>query len=164
MDQVIELEIPARPEFVALARLVVSALASARRNLDDDRIDDLKVAVSEACTNAIEANGAAATQEGVVVRCAEHDDRLEVRIQDRGTGFDPATLPEHPPITDPTRLNFEGGHGIPLIRTLVDRVAFESSASGTAVTMVMHCKRLTQVLSDLDLFEWEGGDVEIDGA
>src|SRR5690349_25166486 len=40
----IELEIPARPEFVALARLVVSSLASTRRDLADERIDDLKVA------------------------------------------------------------------------------------------------------------------------
>jgi serine/threonine-protein kinase RsbW len=135
----IELEIPARPEYVALARLVVSSLASTRRDLSDDRIDDLKVAVSEACTNAIEAHGAASTDDSVVVRCAEFDDRLEVFIEDRGEGFDPASLPEHPPVTDPERLNFERGLGIPLIRTLVDEVSIESSEKGTSVRMVMRC-------------------------
>jgi anti-sigma regulatory factor (Ser/Thr protein kinase) len=80
----IELEIPARPEYVALARLVVSSLASSRRDLTDDRVDDLKVAVSEACTNAIEAHHTADSDDSVVVRCIELDDRLEVEIEDRG--------------------------------------------------------------------------------
>lgn len=139
MDASIELEIPARPEYVALARLVVSSLASARRDLTDDRVDDLKVAVSEACTNAIEAHHSADSDDSVVVRCIELDDRLEIEIQDRGAGFDPEALPEHPPVTDPERLNFERGLGIPLIRTLVDEVHIDSSAEGTKVVMSMSC-------------------------
>ena len=138
-DGIIELEVPARPEFVGLARLVVSSLASSRRNLQDDRIDDLKLAVSEACTNAIEAHAEGDVDERVVVRWRETDDRLEVWVEDRGRGFDPGTLPEHPPVTDPERLNFERGLGIPLIRTLVDEVEFDPSESGTAVRMTMYC-------------------------
>ena len=53
---VLELDIPSSPEFIAIVRLVVASVASARRALADERIDDLKLAVSEACTNAIEAN------------------------------------------------------------------------------------------------------------
>lgn len=140
MDPVIELEIPARAEYVGLARLVVSSLASGRRSLPEERIDDLKLAVSEACTNAIEAHHDVDVNERVIVRCSEADDRLEVSIQDRGEGFDPETLPEHPPVTDPERLNFERGLGIPLIRTLVDEVSFEPSSSGTAVRLVMYCE------------------------
>src|SRR5438270_5666237 len=109
MEEVLELEIPARPEFVALVRLVVSSVASTRRVLAEERIDDVKLAVSEACTNAIEAHGAASSGDHVTVRLAEADDRLAVTIDDRGAGFDPAMLPEHPPVTDPDRLNFERG-------------------------------------------------------
>jgi serine/threonine-protein kinase RsbW len=138
-SEVIELEIPARPEFVGLARLVVSSLASSRRALADDRIDDLKLAVSEACTNAIEAHADVSVDERVLVRWREADDRLEVSVEDRGPGFDPDELPEHPPVTDPERLNFERGLGIPLIRTLVDEVSFDPSDTGTAVHMVMFC-------------------------
>ena len=145
---VIELEIPARPEFVGLARLVVSSLASSRRALADDRIDDLKLAVSEACTNAIEAHAEVDVDERVVVKWRESDDRLEVSVEDRGPGFDPEELPEHPPVTDPERLNFERGLGIPLIRTLVDEVSFDPSESGTAVHMVMFCGP-----ADLDLVD-----------
>ena len=144
-EQAVELQIPARAEFVALVRLVVSSLASARRVLADDRIDDLKLAVSEACTNAIEAHGAAALDDRIVVRCQESDDRLEVSVEDRGEGFDPKSLPEHPPVTDPQRLNFERGLGIPLIRTLVDEVEFEPSDAGTSVRLTMYCGRVSDL-------------------
>jgi serine/threonine-protein kinase RsbW len=131
--EVIELEIPARAEFVALARLVVSSDSS----LADERIDDLKLAVSEACTNAIEAHDAAGSEERVLVRCWAADDALEVCVEDRGEGFDPAQLPDHPPVTDPDRLKFERGLGIPLIRALVDEVEFSSTGHGTSVRLVM---------------------------
>jgi len=136
-DQNVELEIPARPEFVALARMVVAAIASSDAHLPDDRIDDLKIAVSEACTNAIEAHDAVEADERVVVRCRADGEVVEVRIEDRGGGFDPSTLPEHPPVTDPDRLKFERGLGIPLIRSLVDEVEIKSSSDGTAVRMIM---------------------------
>ncbi|MDP9402266.1 MAG: ATP-binding protein [Actinomycetota bacterium] len=135
----IELEIPARPEYVGLARLVVSSLASSRRTLADDRIDDLKLAVSEACTNAIEAHVDVDVSERVLLRWSEADDHLQVQVEDRGPGFDPRSLPSHPPVTDPERLNFERGLGIPLIRSLVDRVEFDPSDAGTSVRIVMFC-------------------------
>jgi serine/threonine-protein kinase RsbW len=149
VDPVIELEIPARAEYVGLVRLVVSSLASGRRTLAEERIDDLKLAVSEACTNAIEAHHDIDVEERVLVRCSEAEDRLEVSIQDRGQGFDPESLPEHPPVTDPERLNFERGLGIPLIRTLVDDVSFEPSSNGTAVRIVMYCDPAAE-LDDID--------------
>jgi serine/threonine-protein kinase RsbW len=132
-----ELAVPSRAEYIAVVRLVVSSLASARRTISDERIDDLKLAVSEACTNAIEANAAAGGNHPVIVRCYEGTERLEICIADRGPGFDPDQLPEHPPVTDPDRLNFERGLGIPLIRTLVDDVRFESNPDGTVVRLTM---------------------------
>jgi serine/threonine-protein kinase RsbW len=155
-SSVIELEIPARAEYVGLARLVVSALASSRRTLADDRIDDLKLALSEACTNAIEAHAEVDAGDAVLVRWAEGADRLEVEVEDRGPGFDPSTLPEHPPVTDPERLNFERGLGIPLIRSLVDEVSFARVEHGMAVRMVMFCGPV----DDLDGDDLDDGDEE----
>jgi serine/threonine-protein kinase RsbW len=137
MDLVLELEIPARAEYIAIARLVVSSLASSRRALPDERVDDLKLAVSEACTNAIEAQGGVVAGERVRIRIWEGDNQLDVAVDDEGPGFDPATLSPHPPVTDPDRLNFERGLGIPLIRTLVDQVEFRSSSRGTSVLMTV---------------------------
>lgn len=137
VEEVVALEIPARAEFVALARLVVSALAASDGDLSDERVDDLKLAVSEACTNAIEAHDTVDTAERVRLRCWADDRGLEVSVEDSGPGFDPASLPDHPPVTDPARLKFERGLGIPLIRALVDEVEITSSQQGTAVRLVM---------------------------
>ena len=137
VGEVVALEIPARAEFVALARLVVSALAATDSQLADARVDDLKIAVSEACTNAIEAHETADTEERVRVRCRTDERGLEVSVEDQGPGFDPSGLPDHPPVTDPDRLKFERGLGIPLIRALVDEVQITSSEEGTAVRLLM---------------------------
>jgi serine/threonine-protein kinase RsbW len=137
MERVLELEIPASPELIAIVRLIVASLASARRALAEDRVDDLKLAVSEACTNAIEAHGAVNSTLPVRIEVWEAPDRMEIRIEDRGPGFDPDALPSHPPVTDPQRLNFERGLGIPLMRSLVDVVAFIPTGSGTAVSMTL---------------------------
>jgi len=137
IDLSMQLSVPSRPEYIAVVRLVVASLASARRAFSDDRIDDLKLAVSEACTNAIEANVEAGGHAPVVVTCWEAPERFEVCISDSGRGFDPSGLPLHPPVTDPDRLNFERGLGIPLIRSLVDDVRFESGTEGTSVWMTL---------------------------
>ena len=150
----IELEIPARPEYVGLVRLVVSSLASSRRALADDRVDDLKLALSEACTNAIEAHADLSVEERVLVRWSEADDRLEVQVEDRGPGFDPGSLPEHPPVTDPERLNFERGLGIPLIRSLVDEVAFAPAERGMSVRLIMFCGPAEDLVDDSEDFAW----------
>ncbi len=112
-------------------------MASTDATLNDDQVDDLKIAVSEACTNAIEAHGSVPTQEGVLIRCWADERGLSVSIADRGPGFDPSTLPDHPPPTDPDRLKFERGLGIPLIRALVDEVEISSSPGGTEVRLAM---------------------------
>ncbi|MHB1533877.1 MAG: ATP-binding protein [Acidimicrobiales bacterium] len=137
MKLALELSIPASPEYIAIVRLVVSSLATARRNLADERIDDLKLAVSEACTNAIEAHRLSGADAPVRVQVWEAAERLEIRIADRGPGFDPNSLPAHPPVTDPDRLNFERGLGIPLIRSLVDEVDFSPNGPGTTVSMTI---------------------------
>ena len=62
-------------------------------------------------------------------------------------------MPEHPPVTDPERLNFERGLGIPLIRSLVDEVVFSRVEHGMAVRMVMCCGPVAD-LDDEDELAW----------
>ncbi|MGQ0743447.1 MAG: ATP-binding protein [Acidimicrobiales bacterium] len=155
-----ELEIPARPEFVSLARLVVSNVAALPSHpISTERVDDLCLAVSEAATNAIEAHRAAQTNERVTVRCRAEDGSLQVDVVDRGRGFDPASLPLHPPVTDPARLEFERGLGIPLIRALVDEVAFSDASPGTQVRLVIRAEAL-----DIEVNGAEANGAEANGA
>ena len=137
MGEIVELEIPARPDFLSLARLVITGAASIEPTFSDDRIDDLRVAVSEACTNAIEANAQAGQEERIVIRCDLAEDRIEVEVTDHGGGFDPAYVAAPPDADHPQRLLFESGLGIPLMRVLVDETDFRMSPSGTVVRLVV---------------------------
>ena len=126
--ELVRLELPAQPAFVGVARSVVAAVASSIDGIDDDRLEDLRVAVSEACTNAVSTHSANDTEGRVIVRCARTDGRFQVVIEDSGRGLDPATLPD----TD------AGGWGLQLIEALVDAVTFTgASGGGTSVELVM---------------------------
>ncbi len=141
MADLIELEIPARPDYLALARLIVAAAAAGEPLFTLERIADLRVAVSEACTNAIEAQRRGSDNGGgpsnILIRCELESDRVLVEVVDHGAGFDVDDLEHHPPVTDPARLDHERGLGIPLIRILTDEAEFHPSAGGTAVRMVL---------------------------
>jgi anti-sigma regulatory factor (Ser/Thr protein kinase) len=106
----------------------VAALAP---GLGAARRDDLKVAVTEACSNAIDAHRAAWGDGPVYVRCNMLEDAVAVEIVDQGAGFDPDEVAALPAATDPRRLRHESGLGIPLMRTLADDVAFIPVPGGT---------------------------------
>jgi serine/threonine-protein kinase RsbW len=131
------LELPAKAELVSLVRLLVSSLASTRRDLTEERVDDLRLAVSEACAHAIEASERQAADPRLSVGWREADDHLEVSIVDQGGSFDPEAVPE----TQSGVPLGERGLSVALLRALVDDVVFLSHESGTAVHMVLYCGR-----------------------
>jgi anti-sigma regulatory factor (Ser/Thr protein kinase) len=133
----IELEIPPRSDYLALVRQVVAAAVSIDPPFRDRRMDDLQLAVTEACANAIEANTARGSTEPIVITCRSEPDRVEIEIVDRAGGFDPVDVGSLPSATDPARLEHERGLGIPLMRELTDDVSFESSADGTSVRLTI---------------------------
>jgi serine/threonine-protein kinase RsbW len=117
---------------------VVAAAASLEPTFRDDRIDDLRIAVSEATTNAIEAHADLSGSDRIVIRCDLGDDQIEVEVVDHGRGFDPDLITAPPEPTAPDRLEFERGLGIPLMRTLTDEADIQSSEEGTAVRLVVY--------------------------
>ncbi len=143
-DDVIRLEVPALPEYLALVRMVVAGAARIDPFLDDEQVDDLRVIVSEACTNAMEAMaGRRATTGGgpvpsILVECRLGDRGIELLVSDTGTGFDPEGLEALPVVSDPARLRFERGLGIPLIRALADEAEISSGVDGTRVRVALH--------------------------
>ncbi len=133
----IRLEIPPSLDYLAVVRLVVATAAALDPPLPESRLDDLRLAVTEACSNAIKAHREDAADDPVIVSCHLDADRFRVDIRDRGPGFDPDGLSALPAATDPKRLQHESGLGIPLIRVLTDEVTFRPADDGTIVSMIL---------------------------
>ena len=116
----VRLRLPARPEYIALARLALTGLAEAR-TFGADAIADLKLALTEAVSNSVRhAYGEDGGQ--VEIRYELHADRISIEVVDDGDGFDPDETPSF----DGDELS-EGGLGIAIIRTIADELEIESS-------------------------------------
>lgn len=131
--ELVELRIPSRPEWVALARLAAATVAN-RLSFSIEEIEDVKLAVAEACTAVIQHENRG---EFIHVTCEALADALRVRVHDTGR--------HAPHANDRRRMNFDeariAGLGIFLIRTLMDEVSYDVHPQlGTDLLML---KRLT---------------------
>jgi serine/threonine-protein kinase RsbW len=113
----VRLTIPAKAEYITLVRLALSGL-SRLGPLSEETLGDLKLAVTEACTNSVR-HGYQDGGEGTVEILYElQPDRFVVEVADDGPGFDASG-------DRPTAENLaEGGLGIAIIKALSDE--FES--------------------------------------
>ena len=119
----VRLTIPAKAEYITLVRLALSGLSQSRE-LSDETLGDLKLAVTEACSNSI--RHAYGDRDGSVEVVYElHPDRLVVEVCDDGPGF---SVPE-PTLVGEDGLN-EGGLGIAIIRELADELELGPGDSG----------------------------------
>ena len=137
MGHTIHLSIPPRNDHLALVRRVVSAAADAVDVLPDRRVDDLSLAVSEACANAIDAQRAVGEHTPVAIRIELDGSEVAVTVTDHAGGFAPDALDPLPSVEDPGRLRHEHGLGLPLMRSLSESVTFERTANGTEVRIVV---------------------------
>lgn len=140
----VRLEIPPRRDHLALVRLVVSGTLSIERQMAD-RVEDLLLAVTEACANAIQGQRRLGREDQiqVVIELGVSSgedpgrDEVVVTVVDHGGGFDPGDLSPLPPATDPGRLRHESGLGLTLMRGHVDEVRFTPTSDGTAVQLII---------------------------
>lgn len=102
----LELTLPARAENVAVARHAIGGLGDVI-DVSDQTLADVKLAVTEACTNVV-VHAYPAGDGPMGVRATVHDDLLRIVIIDRGRGILP-------------RADSPGlGLGLPLIATLAE--------------------------------------------
>jgi serine/threonine-protein kinase RsbW len=119
----VRLTIPAKAEYITLVRLALSGLSSFRP-LDEETLGDLKLAVTEACSNSVRHAYRDGREGSVEVVYELHPDRLVVEVSDDGEGFPVGhSLPPEDSLT-------EGGLGIAIIRELADELELGSRATG----------------------------------
>jgi serine/threonine-protein kinase RsbW len=119
----VRLTIPAKAEYITLVRLALSGL-STFRPLDEETLGDLKLAVTEACSNSVRHAYRDGRAGSVEVVYELHPDRLVVEVSDDGEGF-----PLEHAATAGGSLT-EGGLGIAIIRELADELELGSRESG----------------------------------
>jgi len=92
--------------------------------VDDGDVDDVMLAITEACANVIDHAGATDTYDVKIEFSAE---RCAITVVDQGRGFDAAQVPET------VSQDAEMGRGLVLMRALVDNVAFRNEPQAGAV-------------------------------
>jgi serine/threonine-protein kinase RsbW len=124
---IVRLDIPARAEWVAVARLAAAAVASRQRFSVED-IEDIKLAVAEACTNAIQSG----PDGPIEIVCDASPDELAITVRHRGRAAALGAVEEER-IGDAGRTE---ELGVFLIRALLDEVEYAVSLrDGTQIVM-----------------------------
>jgi serine/threonine-protein kinase RsbW len=138
MERVL-VNIPSNPIFERVVRASADELGRAI-GLPPERVEDLKLAVSEAVNNAIDHGNQREAAKLVEVIFVLDPDKLEVRIRDEGAGvgsvdFSPRIVEEHNLDSGMHR-----GFGMYLISALVDEYDVSSSQHGTVMTLRLYRK------------------------
>lgn len=129
----IRLSVPSKPEYVGVIRLTLAAIAS-RIGFDVEKIEDMKVAVAEACTNAI-VHGCGCGQESKFnIDFVLTGEKITISVYDEGVGCQVDNIQE-PDLSKPK----EGGLGIFIIKSLMDDVEIKSEkGKGMMIKMIKY--------------------------
>ena len=121
----VEIEIPPRSVYVGVVRLAVASLARAA-GLDEEKVYDLKIAVSEACANAVLGAEGSANDEPIAVTFSDGPSSLDFEIVGRGA-------PE-PDVEDSQGFDTRITMSQALLQSLVDDCTITPQPTGTTLT------------------------------
>jgi serine/threonine-protein kinase RsbW len=130
----VTLALPMVPEMEIEASKTATAIAESIR-MSPDRIDEVRMAVVEACINALEHSHSSDQEVFVTFQVLGDPDpeKLRIMVKDHGIGFTPDVL-EEPRTTGKITVR-KRGWGLKIIRGLMDEVEIQSGADGTTVVM-----------------------------
>jgi serine/threonine-protein kinase RsbW len=133
MADVLKFMIPGKPEYVRTVRLAISSLAGSA-GFDIEAVEDIMMAVSEACSNIV-CHGVGARDASYEVSCEMFGDRIVIRVENPPKSYDGNAYKGFGPVSFR-----EGGLCLNIIRALMDEVDVLSDAgSGTRIQMIKYC-------------------------
>ncbi len=127
----VSLTLPRKPVSVPLARGLVSSTLE-RAGVTAETVNDISVALTEACTNAYKHGQGGDTYE---VRICLDDEFFTMDVIDRGPKFGSRTVRAASEQGGQPQVDDEGGRGIGVIKALTDTVAFQGTAGDGSVLM-----------------------------
>jgi serine/threonine-protein kinase RsbW len=119
----VELSFTPLPAHVRTARLVAAAVAR-RSGVDESLLDEVRLAVGEACSRAVEEHRLHCPTEPVRLALTEMAGRFEVEVTDTSMAGGEGAGPAYPP-----------GFGIAVIAGLADDVQISETSAGTSIRM-----------------------------
>ena len=123
-SRVVELKIPSELGYEKIAREAVATVAK-RLGFDGEQIADIKLAIAEACTNAISYGGQADKRTKIVVVLTADEDKLDILVKDPGFSGPPPTEVVPPDIEAMMQGKRKfGGMGLYIIQELMDEAEF----------------------------------------
>ena len=123
------LVIPARPEYLLLARLALTGVARLAQ-ADEEALADLRLAVTEAAANACRHAYEDGQGDVTIKLTLSDDDQLEVVVEDDGPGFESESVAEW----RAEELG-EDGMGLAIIRAVADDVEIGPRESGSGTRL-----------------------------
>ncbi|MDE9849069.1 anti-sigma B factor RsbW [Staphylococcus pseudintermedius] len=142
-NDIIEMRLPASAEYVSLIRLTLSGVFT-RAGAHYDDIEDAKIAVSEAVTNAVKHAYKDKEERGYIHVCFElASDRIKIVVSDQGDSFNyQETRQKLGPYQENESIDFlrEGGLGLFLIESLMDEVTVDKD-TGVTISMIKYIKK-----------------------
>jgi serine/threonine-protein kinase RsbW len=129
----VELTFSPLPVHVRTARLVATAVAR-RGGVEEALLDEVRLAVGEACSRAVEAHQQQCPAEPVRVELRDGGERFEVLVADRVPNDDPAAGASAVS-SDLAELNGDLNLGFAVIAGLADDVDISSTPAGVEITM-----------------------------
>ena len=126
----VELTLPVM-ENMELAATKTAEVVAKSMGLDEMQTAEINMALIEACINAFEHSK---SKENIYITYSIDGDTLTIKVGDKGEGFDSEVV-AIPNIDEKINSDHKRGWGLQLMKELMDTVEFESSETGTTVTM-----------------------------
>jgi serine/threonine-protein kinase RsbW len=131
----VTLTLPMLPDMEIAASKTATAMAEFME-MSSDKIDEVRMAVVEACINSFEHSKAddPTVEIKFAVLGGEEPEKLQITIKDQGVGFSPERL-KKPLIEEKLKAENKRGWGLTIISGLMDEVDIQSGTNGTTVVM-----------------------------
>lgn len=135
----IRLQIPAHADYIDIVRICLYGIAS-KMSFSYEDIEDMKVAISEACNNAVLHGSQASENDTIDISFEVEEASLVMRIRNDGPAFIYAdALNRAAPLqADEVSELPVGGLGIYLMQALMDEVDIQATEDGNEVVMVKY--------------------------